>query len=254
MEPRCPQCLSPEIDPPLDARPEWRCRVCGRLFGLEDALVTFAEAEGFGRPSKVEPAFTVDRDAAERELRDPDSPLNALSPYADAEELRQALRAALAGGVIAGPRPGSGLSVHFLAGELPGAEPRMVLGIDPGFGIELLGPLLDLRPDPAEDPVAYTIRQLGRIVADASSAAARLQVPLPAAAGSASPGGPVSGRRWRAVCSTLFADGTVGPTIAEVDALSLSGVLTEIGERVEEADLDPEPDALGLTVTWEDRR
>jgi hypothetical protein len=253
MEPRCPQCLSPEIDPPPGGRPQWRCRACGQLFALEDALVTFAEAEGFGRPSEAEPAFTIDRHAAEGELRDPDSPLNVLSPYADAEELRQALRAALAGGVIAGPRPGSRLSVHFLAGELPGAEPQTVLTVDPGLGIELLGSFLDLRPDPAEDPVAYTLRQLERIVADASSLAARLRVPLHGAGGSAPAGGPPGRRRWRAICSALFPDGTVGSSLAEVDALSLSGVLTEIGERLEEVDLDAEADALDLTVTWEDR-
>lgn len=56
-----------------------------------------------------------------------------------------------------------------------------MLVVDPGAGPELVGPGLALRPEQGEDPVAYTLRWLGRIVADACAVTARLRVPLPGA-------------------------------------------------------------------------
>jgi hypothetical protein len=248
MEPRCPECRSPEIDPPLDERPDWRCRACGALFPLEDALVSFAEAEAFGRPPQIEPAFTLDREAAERELRDPDGLLAALNPHSDAEELRGTLFAAVEAGIIQGAVSGAALRVQLSMG--PARHP--VLVVDPGAGPVLVGPALALAAEPAEDPVAYTLRRLGRIVADACAVAASLRVTLPGV-GSADPGEAAGGRRWRAICSALFPDGTVGPTLAEADAPSLTAVLSEIGGRVEAAGLVPRADALDLTVSWRDR-
>ncbi|MBS1895602.1 MAG: hypothetical protein JST59_30245 [Actinobacteria bacterium] len=247
MEPRCPECQSPDIDPPTGGRPEWRCRACGAFFPLEDTLVSFAEAEAFGRPSQDEPAFTLDREAAERELRDPDGVIGALSPYADPEELRGTLLAAVEGGIIEVGRPGAGLRVHVSTG----AEPHPVLVVDPGAGVELAGPELALRPEPGEDPVAYTLRWLGRIVADARAAVAGRRVPLPGGVSADERSG-LPGRRYQAICSALFADGTVGATLAEADALSLTGVLAEIGERLEAAGLGPQVDALDLTVSWQE--
>jgi hypothetical protein len=241
MEPRCPDCCSP----PLGTRPEWRCRNCGARFELESALVTFAEAEAFGRAPDGEPSFTLDRARAEAELRDPDGAIAALSPYGDAEELRGTLTAAEESGVIRSESAEAALGVMLSTG----AEPHPVLVVDPGAGPVLVGPELALRPEPREDPVAYTLRWLERIVADANTTVAKVGRTAgglgsaPALAGD-------SERPYRAICVALFPDGTTSPTLAEARALSLTGVLAEIGERVEASTLDPGVDALDLTVSW----
>lgn len=245
MEPRCPECSSPDIDPPLGERPEWRCRNCGALFGLESALVTFAEAEAFGRIPDGGPSFVLDRALAEAELRDPDGTVSALSPYGDAPELRGALVAAEESRVIQSEVADAALRVMLSTG----AEPHPVLVVDPGAGPELVGPELALRPDPGEDPVNYTLRWLDRIVADANATMARSRVPLPVVRPEVEAAGHAD-HRYRAICMPLFPDGTTGATIAEARALSVSGVLAEIGERVETSVLDPAADALDVTVSW----
>lgn len=245
MEPRCPDCCSPDIDPPMGERPEWRCRACGALFELESALVTFAEAEAFGRAADGGPSFTLDRARAEAELRDPDGAIAALSPYGDAEELRGTLAAAEESGVIQSEPAEAALRVMLATG----AEPHPVLVVDPGAGPELVGPELALRPEPREDPVTYSLRWLERMVADANSTAARVgRAAAGLGAGTAVAGD--SERPYRAICVALFPDGTTGATLAEARALSLTGVLSEIGERLEAAGLDPRADALDLTVSW----
>jgi hypothetical protein len=57
-------------------------------------------------------------------------------------------------------------------------------------------------------------------------------------------------RAFQACCAPLFPDGTSGATIAEVRALSLTGVLSEMGEYLEDCAIEPGADALDLTVTW----
>jgi hypothetical protein len=245
MEPRCPDCCSPEIDPPLGSRPEWRCRNCGAFFELESALVTFAEAETFGRPREGGPSFVLDRVLAEAELRDPDGAIAALSPRGDAVELRGSLPAAEESGAIQSEIADAALRVMLPTG----AEPHPVLVVDPGAGPELVGPELALRAEPGEDPVTYSLRWLDRIVSDANATVARSRVPLAVAAPEIEAAGHAS-PRYRAICMPLFADGTIGPSIAEARALSVSGVLAEMGERIESSVLDPTADALDLTVSW----
>jgi hypothetical protein len=228
----------------MGERPEWRCRACGALFELESALVTFAEAEAFGRAPDGGPSFALDRARAEAELRDPDGAIAALSPYGDAVELRGTLAAAEESGVIRSELADATLRV-MLSTE---AEPHPVLVVDPGAGPELVGPELALRPEPGEDPVTYSLRWLERIVADANTTAARAGKPAGLGPGTAVAGD--SERPYRAICVALFPDGTIGATLAEARALSLTGVLSEIGERLEAAGLDPRADALDLTVSW----
>ena len=187
----------------------------------------------------------VDRALAEAELRDPDGAIAALSPYGDAEELRGTLATAEECGVIAHDVPEAGLRVLLSAGPAP----HPVLVVDPGGGPGLVGPGLALRPEPREDPVTYTLRWLERIVADANATAARAAGAAGRLGGGSAPTGDPD-RPYRAICLTLLPDGTTGATLAEARALSLTGVLAEIGERVEAVGLDPGVDALDLTVSW----
>jgi hypothetical protein len=100
-----------------------------------------------------------------------------------------------------------------------------------------------------EDPVAYTLRWLERIVTDANTTAAKLGRTADGLAAEPAVAGD-SERPYRAICVALFPDGTTGPTLAEARALSLTGVLSEIAERVEASTLDPRADALDVTVSW----
>jgi len=113
----------------------------------------------------------------------------------------------------------------------------------------LLPALAALRPEPGEDPVTYTLRWLARIVADANTTAAKV-AKAPAGFGSEPAVAGDSERPYRAICVALFPDGTASATLAEARALSLTGVLSEIGERLEASSLDPRADALDLTVSW----
>lgn len=246
MEPRCCACLSPDIGPSPDGR--WRCAKCGARFELENAMVTLADAERFGRASGSGSPFALDREVAERELRDPDGVIVALNPHGDAEELRRALDASVRARVIQAP-PGAALRVHVAIG----AGPHPVLVVDPGIGPALIGPELSLRPEPMEDPVAYTLRWLGRIVADANYLAAGRRPPCaPEAPARPDPRGGCP-PRYFAVAFTSDPRSVGARGLAGVEGLSVGGVLALLGERLEEAGIEPGIEGIDVSVGLVDR-
>jgi hypothetical protein len=259
IEPRCPECLSPEIEPdPKSTTMRWRCGNCGERFDFETAFVQLREAEDFRSEMEPEPLFHLHRNLALIELRACDGALRALNPYSDAEELHRILDAALARRVIEARRPGAALHAYLL----PGAEPHPVLGVDAGVGAELLGPRLALEQEKGEDPISYTVRWLERIVEAANDLLAGRLHRSSAGSRAADPGtvGPRSHRptpgaspqrRYTAAGCWLRPDATMVPKV-EADGFSIAAALAEFGERIEAGDRDPEAVALEVTVSWRD--
>jgi hypothetical protein len=257
--PRCPDCLSPAIEPdPHSDTGRWRCDNCGERFDLETAFIQLREAEDFRSEMESEPMFHLHRDLAEMELRVPDGALRALNPYSDVEELHRVLDAATASGAIEPRRAGAALHAYLH----PGAQQHPVLGVDPGLGAELIGPELALRPAPGEDPISYTLRWLAQIVGAANNL---LAAHLHGASGSRPDGcprdegprshRPASGRsphrRYTAAAYWLHPDAPMSEKIS-AEGLSIAGVLAEVGERTEAGGLDAKASALGVSVFWED--
>jgi hypothetical protein len=169
MELRCPACLSPEVGPrPHGADGEMRCDNCGETFEREEAFVTVADA-GSRLPDPVpEELFELDAESARAELRDPDGAIQVVDPYSDADELHRLLDDAQDKEVIRARRERAAISVY----PLSVAEPDPVLAVNPGTGPTLLGFEQMPRRREGEDPVAFTVRVLAEMVAEANGLAA----------------------------------------------------------------------------------
>lgn len=170
MQLLCPDCHSEEVgrhpDPETTAL---RCANCGAGFDRDEALVTVEEAEAAIPPPVLHRLFAFDRAAGERALRDPGAALVPPGTSADADELHSFLDAAQAVGAIVTERSDAGISVY----PLSLSEPDPLLAVSPGGGgPTVLGDELRLRPGDAEDPVAFTLRLLEGIVAEANGLAA----------------------------------------------------------------------------------
>jgi len=259
IEPRCPDCISPEIEPDPDSTSgRWRCANCGECFDFEDAFVKLREAEDFRSEMEPDLLFHLHRNRAQIELRACDGALRALNPYSDVEELHRILDVAVARRVIEARRPGAALHAYLF----PGAEPHPVLGVDPGVGADLVGPELALRPEEGEDPISYTVRRLRQMVDSANDlltgrlhgAGASPAAPDPRAVGPRShrPGSGRSPKRhYIGDARCHWSDGTM-PERLEAEGVTILGVLTELGERIEAGHLDPEADTLvEVSVTWD---
>lgn len=258
IEPRCPECISPEIEPDAEsATGRWRCRDCGARLDLEAAFVRLGEADDFRSAMESEPMFRLHRDQAEAEIRALDGAIGVLSPYSDVEELHHALGAATARGVIETRRDGAALHAYLY----PGFPPHPVLGVDPGLGAVLVGPELALPQEEGEDPVSYTVRRLGHMVDGANDLlAGRLHGGGGPSADDPRAVGPRShrpasrqGRRHRYTASVLWLSPDLTKTYeAEADGLSIPTALVALGERIEASDFDPEIDipAINLTLSW----
>jgi len=166
LVPKCPECLSPDIDPDANSTCGWwRCANCGALFDYESALIELREAVDFRSAIETEPLFHLNSRLATIELRVAGGPLQPVSPYSDPGEMHRALDAALARGVIESRRDGAALHAY----AIPGADFHTVLGVDPGVGAELIGPRLVMKQEPGEDPISYTVRWLDWIVESANA-------------------------------------------------------------------------------------
>lgn len=240
---------------PQGSEGRWRCGNCGASFDLESALVRLGEVEDFRLQTEADPLFRFHRDKAEAELRDPDSPLRALSPFSEDDEIQQALAAASSKGIVEAARSGARLQLYRSTDR----EAQPLLGIDPGFGPSLLGSELVFEPRPREDPISYTLRWLERIVEDANDLFAgqphgtegglhasdlltpgpRSHRPVP---------GPSAERCYRAVAHWRRIDGRRSARIV-AEGVTVFDALAEIAERIE-ARLDPETESLELTLTW----
>jgi hypothetical protein len=258
IEPRCPGCISPEIEPdPESTSGRWRCGNCGERFDFESAFIQLREAEDFRSEMEPDPLFRFHRNLAQIELRACDGALRTLNPYSDVEELHRSLDAAAARRVIEARRPGAALHAYLS----PGAEPHPVLGVDPGVGAELVGPELALRQEEGEDPISYTVRRLEEIVASANRLLADRShggSGGPPAAGPRTIGPrshrPLSRRsprrRYTAAARRLGPDAPMGEKVG-AEGLSIAVVLAEVGERIEAGGLDAEAMALEVTVSWQ---
>lgn len=128
------------------------------------------------------PPFKFDRAAAERSIRDPDGALWPVNAYSDADELDSLLQAALDSGAIAR----AGRRARLYVYPLSLSEPDPVPVYDPGHGRAYLGHSLKPREREGEDPVAFTLRLLEDVAAEASALASD-RPPSPPAAETASP-------------------------------------------------------------------
>jgi hypothetical protein len=250
IEPRCPQCISPEIEPdPESTTGRWRCGNCGQRFDFEHALIRLGEAEDFRSEMEPDPMFHLHRNRAQIELRACDGSLRVLGPFSDAEELNQILEVAASLRVIEVRRRGAALHAYLF----PGDEPHPVLGIDPGVGPELVGPELALAPEDGEDPISYTVRWLGRMVDTANDL---LTGGLHGAAGARAvlrhrADGPRSHRPTAPLPQPGFVgdarlhrpDGTIADQV-EAEGATISEVLAALGDRIEAGDIDPAADVL----------
>jgi hypothetical protein len=251
IEPRCPGCISPEIEPdPQSTIGRWRCEHCGRRFQLEHAFVRLGEAEDFRSAMGPERTFRLRPDRARIEMRACDGALRTISPFSDVEEMHQILDAAAARRVIEARRPGAALRAYLSVG----APPHPVLGVDPGVGAELIGPSLALVQGEGEDPIAYTLRWLGYVV-DAANGLLIGRLRAGSGSGPAErlrPEGPRSHRpaaeprpQRRFVGDALVhrPDGTLSGRV-DAEGPTISAVLATLGTRIETSDIDPDADIL----------
>jgi hypothetical protein len=165
-----PRSLSPEVGPRADgADTDLRCDNCGGQSEREEAFVTVRDAEESHLPERApEELFELDAERARAELRDPDGAIQVVDPYSDADELHRLLDDAQEKEIIRARREGAAVLVY----PLPVGEPGPLLAVAPGGGPTLLGFEQKLRQDDDEGPVAFTVRVLGEMVAEANSLAA----------------------------------------------------------------------------------
>lgn len=161
----CPQCCSEDVGPP-DRGAGLLCRNCGAAFERDRALVSLAEAEAELRPAPPRDApFSLDRERATAELRDPTGAIAVVSPFSDADELNGLADDALDAGIITAAVSKARLYVY----PMSLCEPEPQLAVDSGSGRPaLLGDSLALRLREDEDPVDFTLRLLEQMVAEAN--------------------------------------------------------------------------------------
>lgn len=172
MELRCPDCASPEVVPDPDgSADERRCGNCGSRFLRESCLVAVAEAESEAalqicapRNSEALGCFRFDAERCRNELRDPDGDLWPVNAFSDADEVHSLVSTALDVEVISHGSSQAGLHVYALALT----EPDPLLAVDAGGHPTILGHSLRLRERERENPVDFTVRLLGELVAEAN--------------------------------------------------------------------------------------
>lgn len=165
MEFRCPECVSPEVEP---FEYEQRCANCGARFPRRQALVTVLDAETPRLEISPPPLFTFDPSLAEHQLRHERGSMATIDAYSDAEELQTLLDAAEASDVIVANRDGAGLFVY----PMSISEPDPILAVYVGVGPTVLGHSLRRDQEDGEDPDAFTVRFLSDAVDEANALAA----------------------------------------------------------------------------------
>lgn len=108
--------------------------------------------------------FTCERAKAKRSIADPDGALWPVNAYSDADELDSLVQAALDSGAIA--RADSRVRLYIYPLSL--SEPDPLLAVDTGRGPTLLSHSLKLLDREGEDPVAFTLRLLDDVTAEAN--------------------------------------------------------------------------------------
>jgi hypothetical protein len=168
MELRCPHCASPEVEPKSEEEPEiLRCGNCGEGCEREGALVSVFDAEGHLDETVQGECFAFEAERAAAELADPDGAISPISPHSDPDELNRLLEIAQDQDVIKKNRE----RVRIYVYPLSLGEPDPLLAVDPGCGPTLLGYELSLHQADGEDPIAFTVRVIGEVVAQANGLA-----------------------------------------------------------------------------------
>lgn len=165
MELHCPHCASPEVEPKEDGPPEelW-CENCGESCERDEALLTLDAAEAHLYEFTRGNCFSLDREAAVAELRDPGGALTPISPHSDPDELGGLLKAAQTRNVIEADHEHARISIY----PRSLGEPDPLLAVDPGRGPTLLGCELSLSQGEGEDPIAFTARVIDEVVEEAN--------------------------------------------------------------------------------------
>jgi hypothetical protein len=114
------------------------------------------------------PIFRLDRERAVADLRGAENDLWPVNAYSDADELNGLLEAAQSAGLLSASTTGAYLYIY----PLSIADPDPVLVVSPAAGPTFLDFELKLRGKEGEDPIAFTLRLLEGIVADANALAA----------------------------------------------------------------------------------
>jgi hypothetical protein len=118
-----------------------------------------------GPTGSTQHPFRLDRDRAAVELSDPEGDLWPVNPYSDADELNLLLEAAQSAGVLTALAPAAALYVY----PMSLTEPEPLLAVNPGRPPLLLGQALRLGEREGEDPIAFTLRLLEGIAAEAKA-------------------------------------------------------------------------------------
>jgi hypothetical protein len=170
MELRCPECVSPEVEPAdLDQiTDERRCGNCGARCPRHEALVTVLDAETPRVDPSPPPLFSFDAERAEFMLRQELGPLATINPHSDADELNGLLDGARGIDIILAERERAALYIY----PMSLSEPDPILAVDPGVGPTLLGDPLKLRQGEGEDPITFTVRFLSEALEEANALAA----------------------------------------------------------------------------------
>jgi hypothetical protein len=172
MELRCPDCASPEVIPDPDGTADDRlCGNCGAGFARDSCLVTVAEAESEAAIHVCAPVrsaaphrFGIDVEKARAQVIDPDGDLWPVNAFSDADEVHSLVATALELGVISHADPVASLGIYPMAL----AEPDPLLAVGLSGQPTLLGHSLRLQDREGEDPVAFTLRLLEEVVAEAN--------------------------------------------------------------------------------------
>lgn len=118
--------------------------------------------------------FTFDRAKAERSIADPDGALWPVNAYSDADELNSLVDDALTSGAIARKDKSAFFAIYPMSLSEP--DPQVAVSLGPGPA--LLANPLKLREEDGESPVAFTLRLLDDVTAEANELAAGPPSPL----------------------------------------------------------------------------
>jgi hypothetical protein len=108
--------------------------------------------------------FHFDRARALASITDPDGALWPVNAYSDADELNALADDALTAQIVTREDAGA----HFAIYPMSLSEPDPIVSVNPGTGPALLGYSIKLRQHEGEDPVSFTLRLLGDMVAEAN--------------------------------------------------------------------------------------
>lgn len=164
MQLRCPKCCSEEAAL-VDRGTRLECGNCAAVFVREEALVAVADAEAELPPAAPSAElFRLDRERAAEELRGPEGAISVVNPYSDADELNALADDALTAQIVTR----EDADAHFAIYPMSLSEPDPIVSVNPGTGPALLGHSIKLRQHEGEDPVSFTLRLLGDMVAEAN--------------------------------------------------------------------------------------